>query len=178
MRQCETILAPAQDWQTELEAWRTDGWYPVRSAPVSVQPRLGEETVVELSLPTAKQAGMVARASPTEEGRPLTAIRAGSAADLAGLLPGDVVLSVDGLEVAGLEVVRFLGKGGMGIVVEARHRKLDQRFAIKVLLPEALERPDAVARFEREARAAARLKTPHVVRVVDVDTDPEPQERG
>ncbi len=70
------------------------------------------------------------------------------------------------------EVVRFLGKGGMGIVVEGRHRKLDQRFAIKVLLPDALERPDAVARFEREARAAARLKSPHVVRVVDVDSDP------
>jgi serine/threonine-protein kinase len=69
------------------------------------------------------------------------------------------------------EVVRLLGRGGMGIVVEALHRKLDQRFAIKLLLPEALSRSDAVARFEREARASARLRSPYAVRVHDVDND-------
>lgn len=69
------------------------------------------------------------------------------------------------------EVVRLLGRGGMGIVVEALHRKLDQRFAIKLLLPEALSRQDAVARFEREARASARLRSPYAVRVHDVDND-------
>jgi serine/threonine-protein kinase len=69
------------------------------------------------------------------------------------------------------EVVRLLGRGGMGVVVEALHRKLDQRFAIKLLVPEALSRRDAVVRFEREARASARLRSPYAVRVYDVDND-------
>ncbi len=69
------------------------------------------------------------------------------------------------------EVVRVLGRGGMGVVVEALHRKLDQRFAIKLLSPEARSRSDAVARFEREARASARLRSPYAVRVHDVDSD-------
>jgi hypothetical protein len=135
----------------ELEAWRTDGWYPVRSAPVSIQPRLGEETVVELSLPSAKQAGMGARVSPTEEGMLLTAIRAGSAADLAGLLPGDVVLSVDGLEVTGLEVQQFseLLRGDVGTDVlievmidgERQLHRLTRRF-----VPEEGEDPEAWVR--------------------------------
>jgi hypothetical protein len=100
----------------ELEAWRTDGWYSVRSAPVSVHPRLGEETFVELSLPRAQQAGMGARVEATDEGMRLTAIRTGSGADLAGLAAGDVVLAVDGVEVAGLEVQQFseLLRGDVG----------------------------------------------------------------
>ena len=70
------------------------------------------------------------------------------------------------------EVVRVLGRGGMGMVVEARHAKLDQRYAIKILLPEHAKRQDSVARFEREASAVARLTSPHIVRVFDVDVDP------
>ncbi len=69
------------------------------------------------------------------------------------------------------ELVRVLGRGGMGVVYEARHRRLDERFAIKFLLPNALGQPDAVARFEREARASARLRSPYAVRVLDVDVD-------
>ena len=67
------------------------------------------------------------------------------------------------------EVVRQLGKGGMGVVVEATHRKLGSRVAIKFLMPDALTTHDGVARFEREARAAALLRSPYVVRVLDVD---------
>ena len=69
------------------------------------------------------------------------------------------------------EIVRFLGKGGMGLVLEARHTKLGHRVALKLLLAEFMDRPDALARFEREARAAALLRSPHVVRVLDVDND-------
>lgn len=69
------------------------------------------------------------------------------------------------------EIVRFLGKGGMGLVLEARHTKLGHRVALKLLLADFMERPDALARFEREARAAALLRSQHVVRVLDVDND-------
>jgi serine/threonine-protein kinase len=62
----------------------------------------------------------------------------------------------------------ILGRGGMGVVVAARHRDLDQRFAIKCLLPHALANPEVVERFGREARAAARIQGEHVARVLDV----------
>jgi serine/threonine-protein kinase len=68
-------------------------------------------------------------------------------------------------------VVRVLGTGGMGVVVEVTHKRLGQRFAIKVLRPDLADSPEWRTRFEREARAAARLKSPHVVRIFDVDTD-------
>jgi serine/threonine-protein kinase len=57
----------------------------------------------------------------------------------------------------------------MGIVVEAVHARLGQRVAIKVLDPTRLRQPSAVRRFEREARAAARIQHPNVVRITDVD---------
>src|SRR5580704_12163653 len=71
-------------------------------------------------------------------------------------------------------LVRPLGEGGMGLVFEAEHLRLRQSVAIKFLRPEVLAMPDALERFEREARASARIRGPHVVRVLDVDTD----ERG
>jgi serine/threonine-protein kinase len=64
--------------------------------------------------------------------------------------------------------------GGMGVVVSATHLALGQIVAIKVLLPlEASEDSTAaIPRFLREARAAAGLKSEHVVRIFDVDTLP------
>src|SRR3954465_9187612 len=67
-------------------------------------------------------------------------------------------------------VEKVLGVGGMGVVVAGRHLRLDERVAIKFLLPEALSNPDAVARFDREARAAVKIKSEHVARVTDVGT--------
>ncbi len=63
---------------------------------------------------------------------------------------------------------RVIGQGGMGIVVAATHAQLEERVAIKLLLPEALENAETVARFQREARAAVRIKSEHVARVIDV----------
>jgi hypothetical protein len=71
------------------------------------------------------------------------------------------------------EIVRLLGEGGMAFVYEASHQRLQQRVAIKVLTPEFAGDPELVSRFEREARAVARLRTKHVARVMDVDTTPE-----
>jgi len=65
-------------------------------------------------------------------------------------------------------VDRVLGAGGMGVVVEATHLALRQRVAIKFLNQRGRENPDAVARFQREGRAAAKLRSKHVVRVMDV----------
>jgi serine/threonine-protein kinase len=65
-------------------------------------------------------------------------------------------------------IERCLGVGGMGAVFEAQHLQLQHRVAIKLLYPELETRPDVVARFLREGRATARLRSPHVVRVLDV----------
>src|SRR3954447_13133009 len=65
-------------------------------------------------------------------------------------------------------IERVLGVGGMGMVVSAMHIHLDERVAIKFLLPEALSNSEAVARFGREARAAVKIKSEHVARVIDV----------
>jgi serine/threonine-protein kinase len=73
-------------------------------------------------------------------------------------------------------VVRVIGEGGMGVVVEAEHIRLRQRAAIKFLSPEMLENTEIVERFEREARAASEFNArnnPHVVRVTDVDATPD-----
>ena len=66
------------------------------------------------------------------------------------------------------EVLSVLGKGGMGVVVAARHVDLQEVIALKFLLPEALEQPDAVERFLREARAVRKLSSQHVVKVLDI----------
>ncbi len=65
-------------------------------------------------------------------------------------------------------VERVLGAGGMGIVVAARHVELDQLVAIKFVRDEAIASEDAVQRFLREARAAVKLRSEHVARVLDV----------
>ena len=70
-------------------------------------------------------------------------------------------------------VDQVLGEGGMGIVFQATHVRLGQRFAIKMLHPHMLSKPEIVERFEREARAAAQLRSPNAVRVVDVDVTPD-----
>ena len=65
-------------------------------------------------------------------------------------------------------IERLLGMGGMGAVVAARHLELDDRVAIKMLLPHLPASGEPAARFLREAKAAIRIKNEHVVRVLDV----------
>lgn len=62
-----------------------------------------------------------------------------------------------------------LGQGGMGQVHKARHRRMDRLVAIKMLPEHALDAPEALARFQREVRAAARLSHPHIVTAFDAD---------
>ncbi len=54
-------------------------------------------------------------------------------------------------------VERVIGQGGMGLVVEARHLALDERVALKFLLPEYATHPEAAGRFLRVARAAVKI---------------------
>jgi len=73
-------------------------------------------------------------------------------------------------------IERAIAEGGMGVVLEATHLQLEERVAIKVLRPEMLGEGaanasgDVVTRFLREARAAIKIRSEHVVRVFDVGT--------
>jgi serine/threonine-protein kinase len=87
-----------------------------------------------------------------------------------GLAPGSIPVRSGEVLAGKYRVDRVLGVGGMGIVVAATHLQLDQRVALKFMLPEALARPMLLERFAREARAAGRLKSEHVARVLDVGT--------
>lgn len=66
-----------------------------------------------------------------------------------------------------LEILGFLGKGGMGAVYKARQPALDRMVALKVLHPALVRDPGFAERFNREARALARLNHPNIVAVYD-----------
>ena len=67
-------------------------------------------------------------------------------------------------------VIRVIGRGGMGVVVEARHAELHERVAIKVLHKRYLDNAEARARFQHEARASVRIRGEHSARLLDVGT--------
>ncbi len=66
-------------------------------------------------------------------------------------------------------LVRLIGDGGMGSVFEARHVMLGTTVALKFLHTALARRSGLVDRFLQEAQVSARIKSPHVVRVTDVD---------
>src|SRR5258706_7613696 len=64
-------------------------------------------------------------------------------------------------------LVRLLGKGGMGSVWVAEHLGVDAHVAVKFMSVEHAENQEALARFKREAAAAAKIKSPNVVQIFD-----------
>jgi hypothetical protein len=76
--------------------------------------------------------------------------------------------SADLPRVPGYEVEAVLGRGGVGVVFQARHLKLKRLVALKMLLAGAYAGPQELARFRREAEAVAALRHPHIVQVYDV----------
>ena len=82
--------------------------------------------------------------------------------------PANLMVLTSGTRLGPYEIQAPLGAGGMGEVYRARDEKLGRDVAIKVL-PELLASdPEALARFEREARAVAALSHPNLLALYDV----------
>src|SRR5215471_2945366 len=106
---------------------------------------------------------LAARAKCCDDREPLVSATSPPVSKAAPIHPGTVLAGK-------YRVDRLLGQGGMGVVVEAHHIALDERVALKFLLPDYAQHPEASQRFLREARAAVKIKTEHVARVSDVGT--------
>ncbi|MBX7081071.1 MAG: protein kinase [Nannocystaceae bacterium] len=64
-------------------------------------------------------------------------------------------------------ILKLLGDGGMGTVYEAEHVDIERRVALKILRPEFTRTPEIVEQFRREARAASKVGSEHIVQVFD-----------
>jgi eukaryotic-like serine/threonine-protein kinase len=74
-------------------------------------------------------------------------------------------------EIPGYDVQAMLGRGGMGVVYEARHLRLNRLVALKMLPAGAYAGADERARFQREAEAVASLHHPNIVEIYDIGDD-------
>src|SRR5208283_1822697 len=111
------------------------------------------------SLPTGALAGLC----------PACLLQQGAAADTATRPEAKPFVPLPVEEVARLfpqlEILGFLGKGGMGAVYKARQPALDRLVALKILPTQSAPDPGFAERFTREARALARLSHPNIVAV-------------
>jgi tetratricopeptide (TPR) repeat protein len=71
-------------------------------------------------------------------------------------------------EVPGYELLQLVGRGGMGVVYKARHRRLRRLVAVKMFEPGRLPSPREVLRFRAEAEAIARLLHPNIVQIFEI----------
>lgn len=87
---------------------------------------------------------------------------------LPGDEPGKGKGSVKGSIVGDYQVLGELGRGGMGVVYKAKHRKLNRVVALKMILTNKHSGNDALQRFIAEARAVAKLQHPGIVQIFDI----------
>ena len=76
-----------------------------------------------------------------------------------------------GSRIGPYEIIELLGEGGMGQVYRARDPRLGRDIAVKILTAESRHNDEAIARFEREARAVASLSHPNILSVHDFGSD-------
>ncbi|MGA7670203.1 MAG: serine/threonine-protein kinase, partial [Nitrolancea sp.] len=87
------------------------------------------------------------------------------------MLDGQGFEGLVGRSFGGFRVTRLIARGGMGVVFEGMQESLDRPVAIKFLYPHLSDDDRFRDRFEREARAAARLNHPNIVRILDFGVD-------
>jgi len=78
------------------------------------------------------------------------------------------VASLAGMKLGGCELLEEIGQGGMGVIYKARQLSLDRIVAVKILAEHLAHNPSFVERFQREARAIAKVNHPNILAVYDV----------
>ncbi|WPB81983.1 serine/threonine-protein kinase [Archangium violaceum] len=120
--------------------------FPVRTAsPSELEPMLSAPTLVRPSLPVPA---------------------VGTALEQRGQ-EGENTSLGGAVELPGYELVRVLGRGGMGEVWLARQKSLHRMVAVKILPPRLAKDPEFVTRFDKEATALAALNHPNIVQIID-----------
>ena len=74
-----------------------------------------------------------------------------------------------GQQLGGYTIIGRIGRGGMGEVFLAQHRRVSRRAAVKVLVPELSQKATVLERFFNEARATSLIKHPGIVEILDCD---------
>jgi uncharacterized RDD family membrane protein YckC len=123
--------------------------------------------VRKLAVSTADARKLAASAVETKEMFEATVLAQDSKGSASAAAPDALV----GKRLKHFEVKRLLGRGGMGSVYLGHDTSLDRLVAIKVLSTEIGRDPDLIARFEREARAQARLRHPHITQIYFIGED-------
>jgi serine/threonine protein kinase/formylglycine-generating enzyme required for sulfatase activity len=129
------------------------------------------------SLPPDSFVGQLQAASPKGETVQPTPVRPASVAvDANTILPTHTPLAPQPADVpselAGhpkFLILRELGRGGMGVVYQARHKEMERQVVIKVINRALLDRQDSLERFRREICAAAQLSHPNIVTAYDAE---------
>lgn len=157
IRQIEAMI---QDICTAYATWPEDlpsadastgpAEIPFEDEPEAAQPH----SEPEAQLPQSGRTSAAASEEPSGRSEQPQAPRSG------GLLPR--------WKLPGYRFLAPLNRGGMGSVYVALQESMDRKVAVKVLAPSLASDPKYVQRFEREAKACARLRHPHIVQVFDV----------
>jgi predicted Ser/Thr protein kinase len=152
--------AAAYDSHAEVVARLTQRFCPQCRAPLSADspeglcPACLMAGAMGVDVGAEPANGLAATTPPSGSKPPLDSAALAEIGDLQKLFPH-------------LEILELLGRGGMGAVYKARQRNLDRIVALKVIPPEAAKDPAFAERFNREARALARLNHPSIVTVYD-----------
>lgn len=142
-------LWTSSDWRDQRRALGESWTSPVRLGIAAS--RRGKSGIVDtMPLPDSPRSPLPPGPQPESEGAQ------------------DLVRKLVGSTVAGrYKVLQLLGEGGMGAVFLVEHNVIRKRLALKVLNRDMMRNPEMVARFEREALAAAHIDHPNVVAATD-----------